>query len=110
MFAMKYGGLINKTAEIILPDGIVYSCYFAGTGKLLYGIKNLMTKYGVKENFTMFFDYLGNSKFYTSVYNEAGLEIFNGLQERLSTYTMGKVIVPEACDLSAADENEGKVN
>ncbi|KAL1831006.1 hypothetical protein ACET3Z_000657 [Daucus carota] len=106
VFAMKYGGLINKTTEIILPDGKVYSCYFAGTGKLLYVIKNLMTKYGVKENFTMFFDYLGNSKFYASVYNEAGLEIFNGLQERLSTYTMGKVIVPEACDLSAADEDE----
>lgn len=88
---------------------MVYQCYFSKTSKLLFGIKTLMTNYDVQENYTIFFDYIGNSTFYASIYNENGMEIFNDLPEKLIAYTVITQKAPEVIVLSDTDEEEGRM-
>ena len=95
IFLEKYGDDISDDAEIYLPDGMVYGCNYSKTKKLLSGIKNMMNQYGVKEDFTLFFEYLGDSKFYCSIFNVEGLEIFNSLQEKLLSYNLVKLIAAD---------------
>lgn len=68
-----------------------------------------MTNYDVQENYTIFFDYIGNSTFYASIYNENGMEIFNDLPEKLIAYTVITQKAPEVIVLSDTDEEEGRM-
>lgn len=109
MFAELYGHKIDEYPVVYLPDGMVYRCYFSKTSKLLFGLKTLMTQYGFRENYTIFFDYIGNSTFYASIYNEDGMEIFNELPQKLSAYTVITQKAPEVIVLSDTDEEEGRI-
>ncbi|KAL1807769.1 hypothetical protein ACET3Z_024759 [Daucus carota] len=106
VFAELYGHKIDEYPVVYLPDGMVYRCYFSKTSKLLFGLKTLMTQYGFRENYTIFFDYIGNSTFYASIYNEDGMEIFNELPQKLSAYTVITQKAPEVIVLSDTDEEE----
>lgn len=108
MFVEKYGDDIADNAEIYMDDGMVYSCYFSKNNKLLFGLKKLMIDYGVKEHFTIFFDYVGKSKFYGSIFNKDGLEIFYSEQEKLKSNNLVKSTAPEVYMISDSDSDEGK--
>ncbi|WOH15091.1 hypothetical protein DCAR_0934628 [Daucus carota subsp. sativus] len=106
MFVEKYGDDIADNAEIYMDDGMVYSCYFSKNNKLLFGLKKLMIDYGVKEHFTIFFDYVGKSKFYGSIFNKDGLEIFYSEQEKLKSNNLVKSTAPEVYMISDSDSDE----
>lgn len=108
MFAEKCGAFIKDNAQIYLPDGMLFSCYFSNTTKLLFGIKNLMVHYGVREKFSIFFEYVGNSTFYGSIYNEEGVEIFNELTKKLSLQTVRKEKGRQVYVITDSDEDEGR--
>lgn len=66
-----------------MADGGKFHAYFSRAGNLLYGLKNLMTTAGVKEKYVVFFEFVGNSSFYVTIYNEEGEDIFNKLAEKV---------------------------
>lgn len=88
MFAEKFAEQIKEDVMLFLPDGGQFNGYFSVYGNLLYGLKNLMTTYGVKEKYVMFFEFVGISSFYVTIYNEEGEDIFNTLAEKLMLRTL----------------------
>ena len=104
LFGKAYASAITDNAKLVLPDGFSSSCYFSKNGDLLYGLKDLMIKYSVRENCTMFFNYIGNSTFYVTIYNEAGMGIFNDLPEKLSLHTAKLKMGPDMIILSDSDD------
>ncbi|WOG92978.1 hypothetical protein DCAR_0312256 [Daucus carota subsp. sativus] len=100
------------TDEHLQPtEWTLFNGYFTAAGNLLYGLKNLMTTYGVKEEYVMFFEFVGISFFYVTIYNEEGEEIFNKLAEKLMLRTLVEGIkVPENIvhepDVTARADNE----
>lgn len=109
MFAERCGAAIKGNAKIYLADGMVFSCYFSNTTKLLFGIKNLLEYYGVRDKYTMFFEYAGNSTFYASIYNEEGAEIFNELTQKLTLETVLNQKNPTFFVIIDSDEEEGRM-
>ena len=77
MFAQRFAKQIKEDVTLFLPDGGQFNGYFTVAGNLIYGLKNLMTTYGVKEKYVMFFEFVGISSFYVTIYNEEGEDIFN---------------------------------
>lgn len=75
--------------------------------KLLFGLKKLMIDYCVKEHFTFFFDYVGNSKFYGSIFNKEGLEILKSEQQKLRSNNMVNLTEPEVYMISDSNSDEG---
>ena len=88
---------------------MVYSCYLSQPGKLIFGLKDLLKKYEVEENNTMFFDYIGDSTFYASIYDSHGLEIFNDLTSKLALMSVLNYMAADVYVISDSDDNEGMI-
>ena len=65
-----------------------------------------MVKYSVHENWTLFFNYIGNSAFYVTIYNEEGMGIFNDLPEKWSAAKAKLWLEPQVIAISDSDEYE----
>ncbi|KAL1823422.1 hypothetical protein ACET3Z_010200 [Daucus carota] len=79
------------------------------TGKLIFGLKDLLKKYEVEENNTMFFDYIGDSTFYASIYDSHGLEIFNDLTSKLALMSVLNYMAADVYVISDSDDNEEQI-
>ena len=109
MFADKYGSEFKKCGSIYMPDGMVYSCHLSKTMKLIFGLKDLAKKYNVHANSTMFFEYLGNSTFYATIYDSHGLEIFNEMPSKLLLSSVLNSMKAEVYVILDSDEEEGMI-
>ena len=85
---------------------MVYSCYLSKTSKLLYGIKDLMAKYTIRADSTVFFEYIGNSVFYATIFDEHGLEIFNDLPLKL---ILSSVVDYMTADLYVISDSDSEI-
>ncbi|KAL1804947.1 hypothetical protein ACET3Z_028015 [Daucus carota] len=106
VFGAKFGSDLKDRGTIYMPDGIVYSCYLSKTAKLVFGLKDLLKKYDVKADSTMFFEYIGDSTFYASIYDSLGLERFRDLPSRLSLQSVLNYMAVDIYVISDTDEGE----
>ncbi|KAL1815229.1 hypothetical protein ACET3Z_017803 [Daucus carota] len=92
LFAEQYSQKLKEDVNLFLPDGGKFHAYFSIEGNLLYGLKDLMMTYAVKEQYVMFFEFVGLSSFYVTIYNEEGEDLFNKLTDKLMLRTLLKGI------------------
>lgn len=76
-FTEAYSGNLSKELYLIIADGSIYHAHFCEMENLLYGLKGLFVKLGLGEGFYLFFDYVGPSYLYLSIYTPSCLDIFN---------------------------------
>ncbi|KAK1373014.1 hypothetical protein POM88_029207 [Heracleum sosnowskyi] len=83
VFVDKFGESLGESVHLLIPDGGEVCVHFCGFRSYLYGLNKLIAKYSVSENYVLFFDYVGNSHFYVSIYNNNCMDIFDELSVKV---------------------------
>lgn len=83
-----------------MANGTKYIAIFCGLNNILYGPEELFNKYSMRESFFLFFDYVGPSSLYVTVYNTDCLDIFNGVPNKMTLKDIGKQICFKEIDMS----------
>ncbi|KAK1363373.1 hypothetical protein POM88_038934 [Heracleum sosnowskyi] len=116
LFIDNFGGLLNETVHLVVADGNEYCVRFCAFNNLLYGMKKLFSKYNVAENFVLFFDYVGRSHFFVSIYNNYCYDILDGLRDKIllmdvlnSTKCPVVVLSDDSSDSDAGTENKNSI-
>ncbi|KAK1390082.1 hypothetical protein POM88_018260 [Heracleum sosnowskyi] len=112
MFIENFGGLLTETVHLVVADGNEYCVRFCAFKNLLYGMKKLFSKYNVAEDFVLFFDYVGRSHFFVSIYSNNCFDILDGLSDKTllmdvlnSTTCPVVVLSDDSSDGDAGTEN-----
>ncbi|KAK1379223.1 hypothetical protein POM88_025975 [Heracleum sosnowskyi] len=107
-FIKFYGPMLSKKVNILLPDGSTFKANFCKVNNLLFGLKNLFSKYGLGESFFLFLGYVSPSNLYLSVYSPFCLDIFNDNPNKMSLKDIRKhfVLVPNDAADSTAESSE----
>lgn len=106
MFVSEFGWMLSEDVKLYLPDGSEYSVYLCGSKALMIGLKKMLKKYGVKENYVVFFEYLGRSSFYITLYNAFGVDIFDSMHEKLLLLDVIKKLESEVIQLSDSSDDD----
>ncbi|KAK1398869.1 hypothetical protein POM88_008732 [Heracleum sosnowskyi] len=83
LFLNEFGEVKGGNIKLFLADGCQFSGYVCESSHVMIGLKDILGKYSVKEHYVLFFDYVGSSTFYVSIYNTLGMNIFNKMEEKL---------------------------
>lgn len=59
-----------------MPDGNEFFVRFSDLVVRLEGLQKLIVQYLVKEQYVLFFDFVGRSHFLVSIYNDKGEDVF----------------------------------
>lgn len=79
----KYGNKIRENVSLFVGDGNKFSATYFMERHLVTNLKDLVVKYKMKENYIIFFDYVGNSCFYLTIYSPWCFEICNQITKKL---------------------------
>lgn len=82
LFVQMYGTELKNKMNLLLSNGEKLCVNYCRRGNLIYGLEEFDT-YCIKEDFIIFFDYLGNSQFYVSMFGRSCMEISNDVSEKL---------------------------
>lgn len=83
LFVQEYGILLLENVHLLLPDGNEFGVKFSDSVGQLSGLDKLLMNYSFKENYVIFFDYIGRSHFLLSVYTEKGDDVFGYLRRKV---------------------------
>ncbi|KAK1380435.1 hypothetical protein POM88_027179 [Heracleum sosnowskyi] len=83
LFVDQHGLSIADTVHLLMPDGLEYFVSFCGFRNVLHGLKKVLLKYSVGENYVLCFDYVGESHFYVSIYDTTSVDIFDDLSVKV---------------------------
>lgn len=109
MFEREFGWTLAHNVKLVLGDGYQYIAYFCDGSKLLIGLKQMLIKYSVEDNYVLSFDLVGRSTFYVNIYNEEGMDIFNYMFQKLTISTLINHLAEDVIDLtdSTMDSDNG---
>lgn len=82
MFVEKYGKKIRRDVSLFVADGKKFGAKYCSDKHLLINLKNLVHNYQIKEKYFIFFNYIGNSCFYLSIFSTWGFDICNQIREK----------------------------
>ncbi|KAK1360715.1 hypothetical protein POM88_045189 [Heracleum sosnowskyi] len=100
LFVDEFGWMLHEDVNLILEDGHQYTGFFCKTSNLMIGLKPLFEKYSIDEHYVLFFEYIGHSTFFLTVYNNYAMSIFNHLFDKLLLADVLKKYEPELIVLS----------
>ncbi|KAK1351974.1 hypothetical protein POM88_053688 [Heracleum sosnowskyi] len=83
LFLNEFGEVKGGNIRLFLADGCQFSGYVCESSHVMIGLKDILGKYSVSDHYVLFFDYVGSSTFYVSIYNTLGMNIFNKMEEKL---------------------------
>lgn len=69
------GNLLSTVVEFVMPNNQIWSIYYRRNLASFIFIKEFASFYGLKENFIVVFEYLGNSRFLVRIYDQRSVEI-----------------------------------
>lgn len=75
--------MVYVDIKLYLVDGYEFGAFVCGNSHLMIGLKKLLEKYEVEEDYVLLFEFVGRSSFYVTIYNSSGMNIFNDLPEKL---------------------------
>ncbi|KAK1366251.1 hypothetical protein POM88_041812 [Heracleum sosnowskyi] len=76
VFIRNYGDELSNTLNVNLGGGISTQFNYCPGSCRIYGLHHLFGKYSVLEDYVVFFNYLGSSKFVVSVYDSQWMNHF----------------------------------
>lgn len=79
----EYGKKLKKKVNILMPDGMLYRVHFSLLNNVLLGLKGLFYTYSITEDYVLFFDYVGQSTFYVSVFDPFCMDVWNEISDKL---------------------------
>ncbi|KAK1370882.1 hypothetical protein POM88_036974 [Heracleum sosnowskyi] len=82
VFVKELGWMVCNDIHLYLPDGYEFGGFICGGSNLMIELKNILEKYEVHEDYVIFFEFVGRSSFYVTIYNSYGMNIFNHLPEK----------------------------
>lgn len=82
-FIEVYGGLLKRKVNLLLADGSKFCARFCRLNNLLYDLGDLYSSYSFRSGFFVFFDYVGPSSIFLTIYTETCVDIFNGISNQL---------------------------
>lgn len=101
--------MVRKKVTVFIPDGSNYGAKFCEVNNLLFDLKELFSKYGLGQRFFLFFDYVGVSSLYLSVYSPLCLDIFNGNANKVSVKDIRRHFVLLPNDMHDSDDSSSGI-
>ncbi|KAK1374665.1 hypothetical protein POM88_030858 [Heracleum sosnowskyi] len=83
LFAEKFGSQISEKVTLLMPDRNEIVVNYSGKNNFLYGLKEFVRAYSIAVDFLIFFDFLGNSTFYVSVFDYLGEDVCEDVDDKL---------------------------
>lgn len=83
LFAEKYGGDLKSKVTFLMSDCHEFVVKYCSQSNLLYGLESFVEVYYPEEDFIIFFDYIGNSKFYVSIFDRTSMDLCDDVEPKL---------------------------
>lgn len=88
-----FGLALHNSLTLLMGDGKEYQANYCRMSNLIYGLKDLFSEYKVTASFFIFFHYLGQSRFYITLFSPLRLDICNGNPNKLPLQQVDKLVV-----------------
>lgn len=83
LFVDKYGKRLREVVTLLVADGKKYYLNYCTDKHLLTNLNKFVEKYKIKENYVLFFDYVGNASFYISIFSPWCFDICNQIANKV---------------------------
>lgn len=88
-----FGSSLCNNVSLQMGDGKEYHVNYCRMSNLIYGLKDLFSHYKVRKNFFIFFDYIGKSRFYITIFSPLSMDISNRNPNKLLLQDVHKLVV-----------------
>lgn len=110
LFAKNFGHTLSDILQIELGGGYSSKFKYCAATKKIYGLHRFIGKYDIHDEYVLFFNYLGNSKFALSVYDTQSC---NHLRDIIGNSRIEDFMYPpsdmEVLDVSDNDEDNDDI-
>lgn len=75
--------MLEEDITLLLPDVKEFSVHYCCSSGILTGLKKILDKNEVEENYIFILQLIGKKLFYVSMFNTFGMDIFNYKDKKL---------------------------
>ncbi|XP_074356513.1 uncharacterized protein LOC141696242 [Apium graveolens] len=110
-FIDTYGSMLGDKVRLSFGDGWRYIAKFSKHNKSLFDLDEVFNNYSVRESFWIFFNCVGPSSLYLTIFSINGMDILHSAPAKVSLKELGKRPCFEVTDMSTSDsDSSGLVN